>query len=257
VAFVVSGRRGRELSALAVDKPMRGLVDGLSSPRPIGAELPAAFQEDEFCQRMMTAFDDVLAPVFNTLDCFETYLDPQLAPPDFVDWLAGWVGVEIDETWTLERLRRLIQDAVVLYRVRGTALGLAAHVKLYAGVTPEIEESGGCEWSQTADSPLPGSPQPRLRVRLRVDDLASVRASTVSRIIDADRPAHLPFHLEVLVHGDQVQVEEEATDTGAADQLAPGAVDLPGSERIELAPQGPLEEPDELPETHDGTEPPK
>ena len=70
---------------------------------------------------MMSAFDEVLAPLFTTLDCFDSYLDPELAPVDFVDWLASWVGVDIDETWTLERRRRLIQNAAVLYRIRGTA----------------------------------------------------------------------------------------------------------------------------------------
>ena len=102
---------------------------------------------------MMAAFDEIVAPLFSTLDCLDSYLDPKLAPHDFVDWLASWVGVDIDETWTLERRRRLILDAVALYRIRGTAAGLAAHVNLYAGVTPEIAENGGCEWSQTAGIP--------------------------------------------------------------------------------------------------------
>lgn len=242
-----------------VNPPMRGLVEDLPTPRPIGAELPAAFQEDEFCQRMMTAFDEVLAPIFSTLDCFDTYLDPQLAPPDFVDWLASWVGVDIDETWTLERRRRLIRDAVVLYRIRGTAAGLAAHVRLYAGITPEIEESGGCEWSQTASSAMPGSPEPRLTVRLRVDDAGDVRRSTVSRIVGSSRPAHVPYHLEIMAGGAAVESPDETEPTPAADETAPGAVDLPGSERIELAPQGPAnqEELDAATESSaDDTEPP-
>jgi phage tail-like protein len=237
---------------------MRGLVDGLPTPRPIGAELPAAFQEDEFCQRMMTAFDDELAPVFTTLDCLDSYLDPQLAPPDFVDWLASWVGVEIDETWTLERRRRLIRDAVVLYRIRGTAAGLAAHISLYAGVAPEIEDSGGCEWSQTAGSPMPGSSRPHLTVRLRVDDAGDIRRSTVSRIVGSSRPAHVPYHLEILAGGTTVESTDETEPAPAADKAAPGAVDLPGSERIELAPQGPAnqEELDAATEsTADDTEP--
>jgi phage tail-like protein len=218
---------------------MRGLVEGLATPRPIGAELPAAFQEDDFCQRMMTAFDEVLAPVFTTLDCFDSYLDPQLAPPDFVDWLASWVGVEIDETWTLERRRRLIREAVILYRIRGTAAGLAAHIGLYSGVTPEIEESGGCEWSQAASSPMPGSAQPHLTVRLRLDDVGDVRRSTVSRIVGASRPAHVPYQLEMLAGGAPVESAEEDAPVAAAAEAAPGAVDLPGSERIELGPQAP------------------
>jgi phage tail-like protein len=215
-------------------------------------------QEDDFCQRMMAALDDVLAPAFSTLDCIESYLDPWLAPPDFVDWLAGWVGIDIDETWTRERLRDLILNVATLYRIRGTAAGLAAHVRLYTGVTPEIEETGGCEWSQTAESPLPGSPRPHLTVRLRVDDPAGVRRSTVSRIVASSRPAHVPFDLEMLVGGAPVEPTGEEIAEPESDAHAPGAIDLPGSEHIELAPQAPpsQEEIDEAPDRRpDDTEP--
>lgn len=249
MAHVVSNRRSQELSSSAIDLPMRGLVEGLPTPKPIIEQLPSSLQEDDFCRRMMGAFDEVMAPIFNSLDCFDSYLDPTLAPDDFVDWLASWVGVEIDETWTLERRRRLIQDAVALYRVRGTAAGLAAHVGVYAGVTPEIEENGGCAWSQTANGDLPGSPDPRLKVRLVVDDEDSVRRSTVSRIVDASRPAHVPYQLEIVAGGATVSAGE-GVDSNEAAADAPGAVDLPGSEHIELAPQGPptAEELDEPPE---------
>jgi phage tail-like protein len=239
MTVVVSARRSQELDNGAINLPMRGLVDSLPSPRPIGPELPAALQEDEFCQRLVTAFDEVLAPVFTTLDCLDTYLDPELAPPDFVDWIAGWVGVDIDETWTLERRRTLIEQAVALYRVRGTAAGLAAHIQLYSGVSPEMEDSGGCEWSQTADSAMPGSARPHLTVRLRVDDAATVRRTTVNRIVSASRPAHVPYEVEILVGGKEVGAPEAAEDAGEVAADAPGAVDLPGSEHIELAPQEP------------------
>ncbi len=238
MTFVASARRNREADLLVAAPTGRGLIEGLPTPRPIGAELPSVFQDDDFCQRMMSAFDEVLAPLFSTLDCLGSYLDPSLAPPDFVDWLASWVGIDIDETWSLERRRRLIQDAAILYRVRGTAAGLAAHVRLYAGVTPEIEDGGGCAWSQTADSPMPGSPQPHLTVRIGVDEQADVRRNTINRIVAASRPAHVPFTLELVVGGASVAAPE---DTAAlqADARAPGAVDLPGSEHIELAPQAP------------------
>ena len=262
MTFVASGRRTQETDLAAVNAIMRGLIEGLPTPRPIGAELPSVFQEDEFCQRMMSALDEVLAPLFTTLDCFDSYLDPQLAPPDFVDWLAGWVGIDIDETWTLERRRHLIQDAAILYRVRGTAAGLASHVHLYVGVTPQIVDSGGCTWSQTADSPMPGSPRPHLTVRLRMDDPGDVRRNTVNRIVAASRPAHVPYDLELIVGGDQVPAPADGPapsvatgSTGAApvtDAHAPGAIDLPGSEHIELAPQAPpsqeeLDEPTDRP----------
>jgi phage tail-like protein len=238
VATVVSGRRSQELAEMAIEPRVgRAYVPGLPTPRPFVDLIPAALQEDPFCSRMVTAFDDVLAPVFNTLDCFDSYLDPQLAPEDFVDWLAGWVGVEIDETWNLERRRRLIQDAVNLYRIRGSLEALAAHIALYSGSVPEIEDNGGCSWSQTAGSELPGSAQPYLRVRLQVDESSDIRRSTVNRIVEANRPAHVPFELEVVIGGTEVQAAEETGPAPA--EGAPGAVDLPGSEHIELAPQTP------------------
>ncbi len=236
---------------------MRGIVAGLPSPRPIGLDLPALFQEDELCQRLTTAFDAALAPVFTTLDCFESYLTPRLAPEDFVDWLASWVGIDIDETWTLERRRQLVEDAVALYRVRGTAVGLAAHIRLYTGATPELEESGGCAWSETADSPLPGSSEPHIIVRLEVPDPSTINATTVNRIVADSRPAHLPYGVEIraregelLAGGVSVEldglsapVEDGATVSDGAAEGA-GPVDLPGSERVELAAPAPQSDQD-------------
>jgi phage tail-like protein len=248
----VSEARGDELARVAISPPMRGMIEGLPTPRPMVAELPAAFQEDDFGRRFVSALDDVLAPLFATLDCWDSYLDAQLAPDDFVDWLASWVGVDIDETWTLERRRTLIQDAVALYRIRGTAAGLAAHVRLYTGVTPEITESGGCVWSDTANAPMPGSPQPHLTVRLQVDDPAEINRATVNRIVGASRPAHLAYEVTVVPRGAPTPDGEAPSSAPGGDgdairDEAPGAVALPGSERIELAPQGPesQEAPDE------------
>ena len=52
----------------------------------------------------------------------------------------------------------------------------------------------------------------------------------------------MPYQLEILVGGAAVQETEEAAAPPPADDHAPGAVDLPGSERIELARQAPVSE---------------
>ena len=46
---------------------------------------------------LTTGLDQVLAPVFSTLDGLEAYVDPGTAPSDFLDWLASWVGIELDQ----------------------------------------------------------------------------------------------------------------------------------------------------------------
>ena len=70
----------------------RGMVAGLASPAPLLHRLPGVLQDDEFTQRFVRAFDDAYAPILTTLDSLACYFDPHLAPPDFVDFLAGWVG---------------------------------------------------------------------------------------------------------------------------------------------------------------------
>ena len=205
----VQPSRGPEPARAANGEGGRGVVDGLLNPRPFIHELPSLLQEDPFCDRLTRGFDSVVAPIYSALDCWDSYLDADLAPDDFIDWLASWVGVEIDEHWPLERRRRLIKEIVVLYRIRGTSAGLASHVNLYAGVTPEILENGGCLWSQEANTPLPGSADAHLTVRLRVPDPDAINRATIERIVAASRPAHLAVSVEVLTETGRVIASEE------------------------------------------------
>lgn len=177
---------------------MRGLVDGLESPHPLGTALPALFQEDGFTQRFTAALDDVLAPVFCTLDNLEAYFDPRLAPADFIAWLAGWVGLSLDDNWPVERQRALVADAADLYRWRGTARGLAAHVALYTGTVPEVVDTGGCDTSLTPGEPLLGLVEPRVTVRVRVPDPSTVDRRRIDAIVAAAKPAHVAHEIEVL-----------------------------------------------------------
>jgi phage tail-like protein len=160
--------------------------------------LPGLYQEDDFARRLTSGLDDVLAPVFCTLDNLDAYFDPNLAPADFIGWLAGWVGLTLDENWPVERQRALIAQAAELYRWRGTARGLAAHLALYTGTEPEILDTGGCQWSKTPGAPLPSTAEARVTVRVRVADPSSVDRRRIERIVTAAKPAHVLHEIEVL-----------------------------------------------------------
>lgn len=175
----------------------RARIEGLPSPHPLGAMLPALYQEDDFAQRFTQALDSVLAPVFLTIECVDAYLDPWLAPGDFVEWLAGWVGVALDETWPIERQRELVARAVETYRWRGTLRGLRTLVEIYTGHQAEIVESGGVRWSPTPGADPPGSPHPLLTVRLRVPDASSLDWKRLEAVVVAAKPAHIPHVIEV------------------------------------------------------------
>ncbi|HWS34195.1 MAG TPA: phage tail protein [Actinoplanes sp.] len=175
----------------------RAAVPGLLSPDPLGRRLPAVYAGDDLAQRLTGGFDDVLAPVHATLDNLWAYFTPGLAPGDFVDWLGEWVGAAAGRDWPLEQRRSAVANAVAAHRTRGTAAGLRTAIHDTFGVEAEIEESGGSTWSATPGGPLPGSPQPRLTVRVRLPEPSPSTATRIREFVEANRPAHVPCTIEV------------------------------------------------------------
>jgi phage tail-like protein len=187
----------------------RGTISDLPTRHPFAAALPGLFLEPEidprtgrfresFAERFTAALDTVLAPVFATLDNLPAYFDPEIAPADFLDWLAGWVGIEPSETWPDSRRRQLVAGATRLYALRGTAQGLAELVEIFTGVMPEIEESGGIAWSEKPYRSLPESPEARVKVRLKVGATHKIDQEMVRRLVAAAKPAHVIAEVEVV-----------------------------------------------------------
>jgi phage tail-like protein len=176
---------------------MRGSVAGLESASPLGPMLPAIYQEDEFAMRFIAGFDDVIAPVLLTLDCLIDYFDPALTATDFLEWLAGWVGIEVDEAWETERRRAAVATAVEMYRMRGTISGLRANLEVLSGGEVEITDSGGVAWSTSPMGPLPGQESPRLAVRVTLPEVTDRTTRAVDAIVTAAKPAHVVHRVEV------------------------------------------------------------
>jgi phage tail-like protein len=177
---------------------MRGLIEDLPSPSPLGLMLPALYQEDDFAQRFISAFDDSLAPIISTLDNLEAYVDPRLAPEDFLDWLSGWVGVVFDDRWSADRRREIVAKAASLHRRRGTLAGIREAVQLVVDGDVEVTDNGGARSSRLPGTALPGTAQAQVTVRVRVADPASVDTRRLSAVVAAVKPAHVPHRVEVL-----------------------------------------------------------
>jgi phage tail-like protein len=181
---------------------MRGIVPRLENPSPFITRMPAVLQEDEFLQRWLTAFDASIAPVVSVLDNLEAYVRPGTTPPDFLDWLASWVDVELDEDWPVEQRRRVVADAAGLHRRAGRFDGVLETIRLVAGpdAAVEVSESGGTAWSATAHGPLPGAPDGSVRVRIAgagaggdVDALRRRVDRAARRVV----PAHIRIEIEI------------------------------------------------------------
>jgi len=177
---------------------MRAAVPGLPSPHPIGEQLPAVYAEDPFVQGFTGALDEVLAPVLSTLDNFSGYLDPGLAPEDFVGWLAHWVALRVDESWSPAQLRQLVTRSVELHRWRGTQRGLAEHVRLLTGGAVEVTDSGGVVAAQQPGAPLPDPGPAWVQVRVRVPEPGRIDEGRLRATVVDAVPAHVRVSVEVL-----------------------------------------------------------
>lgn len=178
---------------------MRAMVSGLPTPFPLGALLPSVLQEDPTAMRLTAAMDDVLAPVVATLDCLTSYVDPCLAPPDFVEWLGDWVGETIDENWSIERQRAVIANAVELNRFQGTVGAMRRYLEATTGLRVEVVDSGGVVCGATPDTDPPGEESPHVVVRVVADDGGTVDVETVDAVVRLHKPAHV-IHDVVVVH---------------------------------------------------------
>lgn len=177
---------------------MRGLVEDLESPFPLGASLPSLYVEDAFAQSLCAALDGVLAPIVATIDGMPAYLDPDTTPPDMLGWLAGWLGLTLDANQPTQRQRELVRLGMELQRWRGTVRGIREAVAAAFGSTPLVLDSGGAGWSTEPTPQLPGSAVPHLVVQLGVPDPEDFDLRRLDSLVAAVKPAHIPHEVEIL-----------------------------------------------------------
>jgi phage tail-like protein len=188
----------------------------------MGSLLPEVFRRyDENIIAFTDALDEVLAPVWLAIDCYDAYIDPHLAPADFLEMLSEWVGFPLDRNWSEEQMRRLVASAVELYRWRGTKRGLIELVRAYTGVEPEVIDSGGTVSSDRPGTAPQGSADASVRV---VVDLPAGTASDLARLtrlIASSVPAHVNVTVEVR--------RESGTTQVVAAELEPDTQALPSA----------------------------
>jgi phage tail-like protein len=188
---------------------MRAGVDNLCTPMPFIGTMPSVYWDDGLTEELCAAFDEVLAPVFATLDCLPAYLDPATSPADMLDWLAGWIGLNVAGREPAHK-RQLIAAGAALLGWQGTAQSIHDAVVAAFNRETEVIESGSATWSLTPDSRPGGQPTPGLLVRVTVNADDDVDARSVDALVDAIKPAHIPHRIELLTRATQPAPAEPA-----------------------------------------------
>jgi phage tail-like protein len=156
--------------------------------------LPAIYQEGDFGMRWIGALETVLDPVVSLLDNLASHFDPNLAPMDLLELMAGWLGVELDESWPEERQREQVRQASELSRRRGTKSGLELALAIaYPDLPLRVEDNGGVVWATSADK-LPPAKPPGFVVYC---DEPIDEPAHVARTIEQLKPVHVGYRLRV------------------------------------------------------------
>jgi phage tail-like protein len=164
--------------------------------------LPTQYSTDDFLGRFLRIFESILDPIEEIVTSIDSYFDPVMAPPHVLPWLASWLSLVLDEEWPLEKRRHLISRAVELYQLRGTLRGLMEYLAIYSGVQPIIvEHYGGIRLGRNSqlgwNTVLGDGRQHSITVNLRVGPQEQIDLRKVKTIIEAEKPAHVAYALEI------------------------------------------------------------
>jgi phage tail-like protein len=182
--------------------------------------LPAIYSSDDFMARFLCIFEDTFTPIQQMANSMAYYFNPLVASSEMVDWLATWVNLTLDDSWPLEKRRRLIYSATELYSWRGTKRGLIEYLRLYTGIEPDIAEyvdgmSLGPNTRLGENTTIAGRERHSFTVTLRLPDLnesdRAFKELNIRRIIEAEKPVHTAYRLRLLSATPPVLEEQAAT----------------------------------------------
>jgi phage tail-like protein len=131
--------------------------------------------------------------------------EEQRAPAEFLEWLSGWVALTLRADLDELRQRDFIARAASLYRLRGTKRGLEEILRIYTRLGVSVEELQGrmqVAVSRLGKDSFLGGGAPhffRVIVRLATTSPAEIsyQRQVVRAIVDAEKPAHTHYVLEV------------------------------------------------------------
>ncbi|HMS56424.1 MAG TPA: phage tail protein [Fimbriimonadaceae bacterium] len=173
--------------------------------------LPQIYQDEEsteqssFFSRYLLGFDEFIDQTNRELDTVHHFFSAFGAPNEFLAWLAQWVAIAEDLPIPEIRKRKLISEAVALYRIRGTKAGLNRLLEICTGVKPIIRDKPTEGFKLGAKSRM-GASTTRLgninegtfTVVIPCLEPSRLNHEVVKRLIEAYKPAHTRYKLRIV-----------------------------------------------------------
>ena len=173
--------------------------------------LPSIYQtggREDFLGRFLGMFEAVYQDLEERIADSTKQLDPMTAEPEFLSWLAKWVGISNAHLWQEDRLRILLEGIVRKNLIRGTREYTEHMISTFTGERPFILEYGDIEeyrgdpgaYKSLTDSYAHGPYE--VNVLVREQTVPSLREQhALKKMIEDMKPAHIRMHLMILRPG--------------------------------------------------------
>ncbi len=173
--------------------------------------LPAIYQtggKEDFLRRFLGLFETIYQDFDEKIAASTKQLDPMSAEPEFLHWLAKWVGISNAHLWQDDKLRLLLEGIVSKNLVRGTREYMEHMVSTFTGERPFLLEY--CDTEQYRGNEIPYRSLKQLyaygpyevSVLVREQAVPSLREQhALKKMIEDMKPAHIRIHLVIMRPG--------------------------------------------------------
>jgi len=160
--------------------------------------LPAIYQDpaaNKFLYGVLDGFETLFLDLQDKIAAVPDHLNPDEAPREFLEWLAGWVGVSLLAEFDEQRRRQVIRQVVPLYRIRGTAESIERMVELFTGRRARVREPEdvqfevGVRSTVGTDTILGGPPAHTFEVVFEIPNRGGMDPEDLRHLIDVARSA--------------------------------------------------------------------
>jgi phage tail-like protein len=155
------------------------------------SQLPRAMAADPVLFGFVAAFEEVADSVRERIDSVEHQVDTGLATPEMLQYLASWLGLELEPSDPPEYQRELVREVGRLLGWRGTRYGIEGLLEAATGSRVTVSDGGGV-YGQ--NDPVP-PPDPVVTVRL--DHTGHLSERQVLRFLEAELPLGAQVELDV------------------------------------------------------------
>lgn len=182
-----------------------------AASRNFRSYLPAIYQSagrEDFLGRFLGLFESVYEDFEEKIADSAKQLDPRAANPEFLHWLAKWVGISNAHLWPDEKLRILLSGIVRKNLIRGTRDYMEHLVGTFTGERPFFLEYGDIEHYRGNDKAYRTLVESyahdpyEVSVFVREQAAPSLREQhALKKMIEDMKPAHIHIHLIILRPG--------------------------------------------------------